>query len=29
MIQKSGATKEQLKEYEHSVVSLKVEAKKP
>lgn len=29
MIQKSGVTKEQLKEYEHSVVSLKVEAKKP
>jgi len=29
MIQKSGATKDQLKEYEHSVVSLKVEATKP
>lgn len=29
MIQKSGATREQLKEYEHSIVSLKVEAKKP
>jgi arsenite methyltransferase len=29
MIQKSGATMEQVKEYEHSVVSLKVEARKP